>query len=85
MRWIKTEEELPELKRDLNAGAKCSDIVLIYAKGAYWLAFLVRQENESLWCWFNPVSTAIMTLQLNQAPCWAPIPMPPEEFIKKGD
>lgn len=81
MEWVKTEEEIPALKHNLSSGAKFSDLVLVYAKGSYWVSFLFKQENEFLWCLCNPVATVFMTIKLNDAACWALIPKPPKEYI----
>lgn len=83
MRWIKSQDELPELKHINEAGnMKFSDDVLVCRDGEYHVAYLLEDndKDELIWVWYGSISE--LEFEVSEIQCWAPIPEPPKEWMK---
>lgn len=81
MKWIRPQDELPELKNHDEFGKSYSDDVLIY-DGAYHIAYLSYADDdpEDIFWIVWPTKEEIGAEDIN---CWAPIPKPPKEWMKE--
>lgn len=78
MKWIRPQDELPELKNHDEFGNSCSCDVLIY-DGAYHIAYLYADDDPEDIFWI--VWPAAEEIGVEDIICWAPIPKPPKEWL----
>ena len=86
MRWIRTQDELPELKHINEEGnIKNSDDVLVFRNGEYNIAYLLEDEDadELIWVCYGLSGVVEAELEVDDIQCWAPIPEPPKEWMKE--
>ena len=84
MKWIRPQDELPELKNHDEFGKILySDDVLIYYNGGYYPAYLYSPDaddhEDGLWITYD----SRMEIEIEDVTCWAPIPEPPKEWMKE--
>ena len=80
MKWIRTQDELPELKHINEAGnMKNSDDVLVYRDGEYHVAYLLEDVDADELIWVCP--GLLVEIEIDRIQCWAPIAPPPKECL----
>lgn len=72
MKWIRPQDELPELINHDEFGIY-SDYVLIDYNGMYHLAYL----HDGFWNIYD----SGLDIEIEDVTCWAPIAPPPKEWL----
>lgn len=81
MRWIRPQDELPELKNHNEFGQSFSDDVLIYYNGGYYPAYLYLPDADDPEDRFWMTYDSRLEIEIEDVICWAPIAPPPKEWL----
>ena len=81
MRWIRTQDELPELKHINETGnIRNSDNVLIFLNGEYHVAYLLEDVDADELIWVCP--GPLVEIEIDTIQFWTPIARPPKECMQ---
>ena len=73
-KWIKSEEQLPELVLSPNSNYSFSNDVLLYGRDENWIAYLEYDSSNMLYCWIYEGGYKMDTIDTY----WMPLPPSPE-------